>query len=124
MICWVGFSRAFVSVNKLEKYRPKEAKTIYHQLKGGFEDRAIQVKELEKWIEESPYPVMVCGDLNELPYGFAYGKIRKYLRNSFEDAGRGFGFTYHRKPGFLRIDNQFYDEKKTRSKTIQNFFNI
>jgi len=110
-----------IEAKKDKELAKKEAKTIYHQLKGGFEDRAIQVKELEKWIEESPYSVMVCGDLNELPYGFAYGKIRHYLRNSFEDAGRGFGFTYHRKPGFLRIDNLFYDEKGLEVKRFKTF---
>lgn len=99
----------------------KEAKTIYHQLKEGFEDRAIQVKELEKWIQDSPYPVMVCGDFNEVPYGFAYGKVRNYLNNGFEDAGRGFGFTYHKKPGFLRIDNQFYDNKTCEIKRFKTF---
>ena len=99
----------------------KEAKTIYHQLKSGFEDRVIQVKELEKWIEESPYPLIVCGDFNELPYGFAYGKVRKYLKNSFEEAGRGFGFTYHRKPGFIRIDNQFFDDKSFEIKRFKTF---
>ena len=99
----------------------KEAKTIYHQLKYGFEDRAIQVKELENWIKESPYPVFVCGDFNELPYGFAYGKIRNYLNNGFEDAGRGFGFTYHYKPGFIRIDNIFYDSKKFEIKRFKTF---
>ncbi len=99
--------------NKEDKEKvKKEAKTIFNQLKGGFEDRSLQVKELEKWIQESPYPVIVCGDFNELPYGFAYGKVRKYLNNAFEDAGSGFGFTYHKKPGFLRIDNQFYDAKR------------
>ncbi len=99
----------------------KEAKTIYHQLRVGFENRAIQVKELEKWIQESPYPVMVCGDFNELPYGFAYGKVRQYLKNGFEESGRGFGFTYHRKPGFLRIDNQFFDEKSFEIKRFKTF---
>ncbi len=107
---------------KEDKEKAKqEAKTIYHQLRGGFEDRAIQVKELEKWIQESPYPVMVCGDFNELPYGFAYGKVRQYLENGFEKAGRGFGFTYHRKPGFLRIDNQFFDEKRFEIKRFKTF---
>lgn len=107
---------------KEDKEKAKqEAKTIYHQLKGGFEDRAIQVKELEKWIQESPYPLIVCGDFNELPYGFAYGKVRNYLKNGFEEAGRGFGFTYNRRPGFIRIDNQFFDDKYFEIKRFKTF---
>lgn len=89
----------------------QEAKTIYHQLKDGFDARIEQVRDLEDWIKESPYPVIVCGDFNELPYGYAYGRIRNHLANSFEKAGRGFGFTYNKPPSFVRIDNQFFDEK-------------
>ncbi|UTA69869.1 MULTISPECIES: endonuclease/exonuclease/phosphatase family protein [Emticicia] len=88
----------------------KEAKTIYHQLRDGFKDRIIQMIELERWIKASPYPVIIAGDFNEVPYGYAYGRTRKYLNNAFEARGRGFGFTYHYPPGFLRIDNQFFDE--------------
>jgi len=31
------------------------------------------------------------------------------MRNAFEDAGKGFGFTYNKVLFFLRIDNIFYD---------------
>lgn len=99
----------------------EEARTIYHQLKSGFKERAIQTNELEKWIKESPHPVILAGDFNELPYGYAYGRVRKLLANSFENAGRGFGFTYHRSPGYLRIDNIFYDEKALKIKRFKTF---
>ncbi|MFN3848975.1 MAG: endonuclease/exonuclease/phosphatase family protein [Spirosomataceae bacterium] len=101
----------------------KEAKTIYHQLKDGFESRTEQVKDLEDWIKKSPHPIILCGDLNELPYGYVYGRIRKYLANSFETAGRGFGFTYNKSPSFIRIDNQFYDEKRIEVKYFETFNN-
>ena len=48
------------------------------------------------------------GDLNETPYGWAYGTIRERLQNAFEEAGSGFGFTLNRSPYFVRIDNQFF----------------
>jgi endonuclease/exonuclease/phosphatase family metal-dependent hydrolase len=116
-----------VRVNKVveaknDKEKAKaEAKTIYRQLKEGFEDRSIQVKELERWIQESPHPVIVAGDFNELPYGYAYGRVRKLLANAFENGGRGFGFSYHKSPGYLRIDNQFYDEKALKIKRFKTF---
>ena len=93
-----------------EEEAKKEAKNILIQLKNGFEERVIQTAELEKLILESKYPVILCGDFNELPYGYAYGRIRKLLQNTFEEKGRGFGFTYHHLPGFLRIDNIFVDQ--------------
>jgi endonuclease/exonuclease/phosphatase family metal-dependent hydrolase len=92
-----------------EKVRNKEAKNILSQLKSGFESRAIQVDELEVMVKNSPFPVILAGDFNELPYGYAYGRMKKHLDNAFEKAGFGFGFTYHKLPSFLRIDNQFYD---------------
>ncbi len=94
-----------------EEVRVKETRNILSQLKRGFEDRALQVVQLEKFITESPYPVLLAGDFNELPYGYAYGRVSKYLDNAFEEAGFGFGFTYHKMPSFLRIDNQFFDSK-------------
>lgn len=102
----------------------KEAKTIYHQLKEGFSDRIIQMIELESWIKSSPYPIILAGDFNEVPYGYAYGRTRKYLKNAFEEKGRGFGFTYHRSPGFLRIDNQFFDDRYFEIKRFKTFSEV
>ena len=44
-----------------------------------------------------------------------YQKLKKYLHSSFENGGRGFGFTFNGKMFFLRIDNQFYSEGITLS---------
>ena len=71
-------------------------------------------------IERSPYPVILCGDFNEVPYGYAYGRVRKQLRNAFENSGTGFGFTYNKAPRYIRIDNQFYSNKKV-SHIIENW---
>lgn len=87
-----------------------EARTVLGQLKSGFQERVHQTAELEKVIRESKYPIILCGDLNELPYGYAYGRIRKYLANSFEERGRGFGFTYNHLPRYIRIDHVFYQK--------------
>lgn len=110
--------------NQDRKINKQETRNIFHQLKEGFESRGQEVALLENWIEESPYPVIIAGDMNEMPYGFAYGKLRSRLNNSFEDAGSGFGFTYHQILRFLRIDNQFYDAKKIkvlRLNTLKNY---
>lgn len=104
----IRVNKMFDSGHKLNK---KETRTVLSQLKNGFSERGNEVGILETWIRRSPYPVIVAGDLNELPYGYAYGKLRRLLNNSFEEAGRGFGFTYRKILSFLRIDNQFFDPK-------------
>ncbi|MGR3808886.1 endonuclease/exonuclease/phosphatase family protein [Jiulongibacter sp. NS-SX5] len=109
------------AITRDEDQRKKEARNILSQLKSGFEDRAVQVAELEEMIKASPYPVIVAGDFNELPYGYAYGRVRKHLDNSFEEAGFGFGFTYHKLPSFLRIDNIFFDSDKFEALNFNTF---
>lgn len=90
----------------------KEAKKVAQRLKMGFVHHSEETQVLREWIQESPYPVLVCGDFNEMPYGYVYGEIRNLLSNAFEEAGHGFGFSFRNTPRFIRIDNQFFDKKK------------
>ncbi len=89
-----------------------EAKYAFKQMKKGFERRGAEVELLEKWIAATPHPTIVCGDFNETPYSYVYGRLRKRLDNAFEQKGSGFGFTYNHLPYFIRIDNQFYDKSR------------
>ena len=88
----------------------EQSREIFSSLKMGFVTHARQVKILEDLVEKSPYPVLLTGDLNETPYGYAYGHLRDRLMNAFEEAGHGLGLTLNRSPRFVRIDNQFYSE--------------
>jgi endonuclease/exonuclease/phosphatase family metal-dependent hydrolase len=81
------------------------------RLKRGFITRDKQISVLEEYIKASPHRVIVCGDFNDVPYSYTYQKMKNMLSNAFEEAGRGFGFTYNGKLFFLRIDNQFVDER-------------
>ncbi|WP_255066093.1 endonuclease/exonuclease/phosphatase family protein [Lacihabitans sp. LS3-19] len=107
--------------NKIDK---EETRNVLSKLKNGFEARGVQVNVLENWIEDSPCPVILAGDFNELPYGYAYGRVRKKLMNSFESTGFGFGFTYHKVLSFLRIDNQFFDESKVKNIDFMTYSNV
>lgn len=81
-----------------------------YRLRRGFISRALQIKFLIKSIKECDHKIILCGDLNELPYSYSYFSLRRLLRNAFEKAGNGFGFTYNGKLFFLRIDNQFFSK--------------
>ncbi|WP_090331753.1 endonuclease/exonuclease/phosphatase family protein [Dyadobacter koreensis] len=103
--------KTLVSQKKLEGVK-RETKSTLSSMKKGFSARIREVGVLEEWIKESPYPVIVCGDFNETPYSYFYGRTRALLKNAFEEKGEGFGFTYNRIPWFIRIDNQFYNDTK------------
>ncbi len=95
------------------------AKYNLSQLGKGFKQRGLQVELLENWVADSPHPVIVCGDFNETPYSYVYGRLRRRLDNAFEERGSGFGFTYNRAPYFIRIDHQFYDKSRLELVTFE-----
>ena len=87
----------------------RKMRVVLQKLKSGVFERSKQIRQLIRFVDESPYAVVCAGDFNELPYSYSYQLLRKHLNNSFEMAGRGFGFTYNGNTlGMLRIDNQFY----------------
>ncbi len=88
----------------------EDSKTTFMKLKRGFVARARQIALVDRFVRDSPHKVILCGDFNDIPYSYTYQRVRRHLRNAFEDAGNGFGFTLNNnKLFFLRIDNQFYD---------------
>lgn len=88
----------------------KNYRSTLGKLKNGIQMRASQVKILSEHINNSPYPVILAGDFNDVPYSYTYFTLKSILLNAFEEAGRGFGFTYNKVLFFLRIDNIFYDK--------------
>ncbi len=98
-----------IQAEALETY--DQAKQIYRQTLGklhrGSLKRNEQLTLIYEHLSNSPYPVILMGDLNEIPYSYAYFKLSQKLKNAFEVAGRGFGFTYNRVLFFLRIDHIF-----------------
>jgi endonuclease/exonuclease/phosphatase family metal-dependent hydrolase len=98
-----------IQTDSLSNY--ENAKQIYRKTLGklhrGGLKRAEQLNILTEHITYSPYPVILMGDLNEMPYSYTYFRLNERLKNAFELAGRGFGFTYNRILFFLRIDHIF-----------------
>ena len=83
-------------------------RTALGKIKRGTRVRGAQVDQLVAHVAGSPYPVVVSGDLNDLPYSYTYHTLRLHLHSTFERAGRGFGFTYNGRLFFLQLDHQFY----------------
>jgi endonuclease/exonuclease/phosphatase family metal-dependent hydrolase len=77
--------------------------TAYFQAAGV---RAAQTDFLLDWLAQSPYPVVLGGDLNETPASYPYRALGQQLQNAHEMAGQGWGGT-HWLGGWLplRIDH-------------------
>ncbi|MBC8314606.1 MAG: endonuclease/exonuclease/phosphatase family protein [Bacteroidales bacterium] len=84
--------------------------SILRKLKTAFILRAKQSEILLQAIENSPYPVLVCGDLNDSPFSYTYHELTQNLTDSYKEAGTGFfGSTYDGVPPNYRIDYILHD---------------
>ena len=89
----------------------REVREMGSKFKKAFQMRAKQAREIRKYIDESPYDVIVCGDFNDTPVSFAYQKLRGDLTDAFVSSGKGVERTYIGKLPSFRIDNIFHSEK-------------
>lgn len=88
-----------------------ESKNIISKIKMGVIKRASQAIFIKDELNNSPYPVIVCGDFNDVPVSFAYETIGEGLQNAFVAKGSGISRTFSSISPTLRIDNIFTDKK-------------
>ena len=70
--------------------------------------RSQQVDFLAEFIRHTGKPVILTGDFNETQFSYAYFRLRKQMKNTFESQGKGLGATFRPRQSPLRIDHQFY----------------
>ena len=80
---------------------------LLRRFRNGALVRATQIDTVLARVARSPYPVLLAGDLNDVPYSYTYDQLADRLQNAWATAGLGFGFTHRGKLPGLRIDNQF-----------------
>lgn len=86
-----------------------KSRSFMWKFNNAYSMRAAEADKLAGFISESPYPVMVAGDFNDLPFSYSYTTIRGKLDDAFASKGKGFGRTYNQIIPTLRIDHVFYD---------------
>lgn len=58
----------------------------------------------------SPYPIVLCGDFNDVPYSYTYNTLLGELNDGFREGGHGYAATYRGAKGLFRIDYIFHAE--------------
>ncbi len=91
----------------------KKSKSLISKLKTGFLKRKKQAERIKEELDKSPYPVIVCGDFNDVPNSYSYNTIGKGLKNAFIEKGKGIGRTFSGISPTLRIDNIFTADRFT-----------
>ncbi len=109
------FSKANLTYIKQPEFEDEEAikmsRNIAGKFKVGFLKRKVQADHIKEEIDKSPYPLIVCGDFNDVPNSYAYATIGKNLQNAFVEKGIGLGRTFTGISPTLRIDNIFADNR-------------
>jgi endonuclease/exonuclease/phosphatase family metal-dependent hydrolase len=90
-----------------------DIKDFSDHLRDAFIKRARQVDQLVLQINQSPYPVIVCGDFNDTPVSYTYEQILGNKTDAYRKSGWALGNTYRGKLPSYRIDYIFYDQNFT-----------
>jgi endonuclease/exonuclease/phosphatase family metal-dependent hydrolase len=99
------------SISLRDKRDIKESKNIISKIKASFPKRQKEAERVKTEVNKSPYPVILCGDFNDVPNSYAYSTIGEGLQNAFVKRGAGLGRTYSEILPSLRIDNIFVDDR-------------
>ncbi len=83
----------------------KSSSSILRKLKSAYQKRATQSEALANAIKISPYPVVVCSDMNDTPSSYTYATVSKNLQDAFLVKGFGLGGTYVGPLPSFRIDH-------------------
>jgi endonuclease/exonuclease/phosphatase family metal-dependent hydrolase len=96
--------------------RLEESRKILRKMSNTFYLHGEQSDFVRKVLDKSPHPMVVCGDLNDVPNSYAYLNIRKDMHDAFLERGSGIGKTFTSassrflgKLPTLRIDYIFTD---------------
>lgn len=66
--------------------------------------RAKDAEIVKQHIKKSPYPVILCGDFNDIPVSYSYKTLSDGFIDTFQETGSGIGTTYAGHIPALRID--------------------
>ena len=119
-----------IAENMAENVSFKEKKTwmairgMLGRYRKAAKTRKGQAQEIAAQVRQSPYPVILCGDLNDVSQSRVYHILKAGLQDAFLQRGSGPGITYAGSLPALRIDMIFADAtlKILRCKTGKTSF--
>jgi len=89
----------------------EDIKFIFGSYINSSRKRVQEIAMLQSHFEKCPYPIVLCGDFNDTPQSYTYRQFKNMsLKDAFQEAGTGIGYTYGGSLPLLRIDYTFADE--------------
>ena len=93
-----------------------KSQKLFNRISKAFTQQQQQAEIFTGHKNECPYPIIICGDMNNSAFSYVYRNIKGKMKDSFEEAGTGFGATYKFRYYPARIDYIFADENMTVKK--------
>jgi endonuclease/exonuclease/phosphatase family metal-dependent hydrolase len=91
----------------------EQSRTVGGKIKRAYAFRGKQARELRMAMDTSKYPVILCGDFNDVPNSYSYFKIKGNLQDAFLKKGFALGRTFQFISPTLRIDYMLVDKRFT-----------
>lgn len=86
--------------------------SVSRKMSESYKIRAEQAEVVNQLIKETHYPIILCGDFNDVPVSYAYHTIKgEKLTDSFEECATGYGYTYNKKLFHFRIDQIMHSQE-------------
>ena len=107
-------TKDYESLNNLKRIRDPgyhDSRDVVSKLRKGYIFRYEQAQMVKQKIGESPCPVIITGDFNDVPNSNTYFTIRGNLQDAFLKKGYWIGGTYRYISPTLRIDFILADKK-------------
>ena len=93
-----------------------KSQKLFNRISIAFKQQQQQAEIIKEHKKDCPYPIIICGDLNNSAFSYVYRNIKGKLNDAFEEAGKGFGPTYKFRYYPARIDYVLADDKMTVKK--------
>ena len=104
-----------ISFSGLARAMMRQDKDVFAEtggkMKRSISRRPKQVDQVFNDIESCQVESFVCGDFNDNPMSYTYGRMMRDRQDTFVEAGDGFGATYSRLWPMLRIDYVLFPEQ-------------
>lgn len=86
------------------------SKSVLRKMAQAYRFRGQQTDVVQRHLQQSPHPTVICGDFNDIPNSYTYFQIRKNRQDAFVEAGSGIGRTFFNLSPTLRIDYVMPDD--------------
>jgi len=89
---------------KKDSVTKKNSERLLKSIANTFKKQQAQVELINQDLAANPYKTIICADLNNTAFSWAYRRLKSDFKDAFVEAGSGFGTTFNYNYIPLRID--------------------